>query len=305
VIALLDDVHFFSDEEYSNLWKIVAATEDHGYLLAVSDGSVKSHDMSFGWILTTSTGDRLAAAAAGPCNGRGNSLRAEGAGMLSATMFIALITKYLEIEQMRIVFISDNSELIRRLKVHKHYDEPYPNETLKSEFDVTEQIYRTKELYGIDATYRWVRGHQDKHTAYSDLPLEVQLNGDADKFVGDFQIEKGKFRPMVFLLPSCDAMLSIRGISITSNYRRQLMRAYVEPKYIQYLQYRFSWSNATIEIIAWKCLSLAIQRIDRDVLITKVCNNLLPAAKTLYKMRYQHHDTCILCHNQETRDHII
>jgi hypothetical protein len=304
VIALLDDVHFFSDDGYSNLWEIVAAIEEHGYLLAVSDGSVKSHDMSFGWILSTPTGDRLAAAA-GPCNGRGNSLRAEGAGMLSVTMFIALITKYLEIEQMRIVFISDNSELIRRLQAHKHYKEPYPNETLKSEFDVTEQIYRTTEIYGINATYKWVRGHQDKHTEYDDLPLEAQLNVDADKFAGDFQIAKGKFRPMVFLLPSCDAMLSIRGISITSNYRRQLIRAYVEPEYIQYLQYRFSWSKEIIEVIAWKCLSLAIRRIDRDVLITKVCNDLLPTAETLYKMRYQHYDTCILCHNQETRDHII
>jgi hypothetical protein len=58
--------------------------------------------------------------------------------MLSVTMFIALIKHYLKIETMKILFISDNSELIRRLKVHKHYDEPFPNETLKSEFDVTE-----------------------------------------------------------------------------------------------------------------------------------------------------------------------
>jgi hypothetical protein len=148
VIALLEDVYFFSDDGYSNLWEIVAAVEEHRHLLAVSDGSVKSHDMSFGWILATPTGKRLAAAA-GPCNGRGNSLRAEGAGMLSVTMFLALMTKYLEISQMKIVFISDNSELIRRLQVHKHYDEPYPNETLKSEFDVTEQIYKTTTIYGI------------------------------------------------------------------------------------------------------------------------------------------------------------
>jgi hypothetical protein len=140
--TLLQDVHFFSDDGYSNLWEIVHKLEEHGYLLAVSDGSVKFHDMSFGWILATPNGKRLAAAA-GPCNRRGNSLRAEGAGMLSVTMFIALIKHYLEIEIMKIVFISDNSELIRRLKVHKQYDEPYPNETLKSEFDVTEQIYRT------------------------------------------------------------------------------------------------------------------------------------------------------------------
>jgi hypothetical protein len=138
-----------------------------------------------------------------------------------------------------------------------------------------------------------------------DLPLEAQLNVDTDKFAGDFQIAKGKFRPLIFLLPSCDTMLSIRGISITSNYRKQLIRAYIELKYIQYVQCRFSWPNDIIEVIAWKCLSLAIQRIDRDVLITKVCNDLLPTADTLCRTRYQYHDTCILCHNHETRDRII
>jgi hypothetical protein len=76
----------------------------------------------------------------------------------------------------------------------------------------------------------------------------------------------------------------------------------MEPEYMQYLQYQFGWPNETIEIIAWKCLS---QRINRDVLITKVCNDLLPTADTLCKMRYQNHDTCILCHQHETRDHSI
>jgi hypothetical protein len=54
--------------------------------------------MSFGWILATPTGKRLAATA-GPCNGRGNSLRAEGAGRLSVTMFIALIKHHLKLKQ--------------------------------------------------------------------------------------------------------------------------------------------------------------------------------------------------------------
>jgi hypothetical protein len=90
VETLLQDVHFFSDDGYSNLWEIVHELEEHGCLLAVSDESVQFHDMSFGWILAKPTGKRLAAAA-GPCNGRGNSLRAEGAGMLSVTMFISLV----------------------------------------------------------------------------------------------------------------------------------------------------------------------------------------------------------------------
>jgi hypothetical protein len=72
VESLLQDVHFFLDDGYSNLWEIVYKLEENGYLLAVSDGSVKFHDMTFWWILATPTGKRLAAAAR-PCNGRGNS----------------------------------------------------------------------------------------------------------------------------------------------------------------------------------------------------------------------------------------
>jgi hypothetical protein len=124
---------------------------------------------------------------------------------------------------------------------------------------------------------------------------------DADKYAGDFQLANRKFRSLVSLLPSCDAMLSIRGISVTSNYRKRLIRAYVELEYIQYLQYRFKWPNETIEIIAWKCFSLALQQINRDVLITKLCNDLLLPATTLCKMKYQHHDTFILCHQQRNK----
>jgi len=100
-------------------------------------------------------------------------------------------------------------------------------------------------------------------------------------------------------------MLAIRGVSVTSNYRKQLIRAYVEPEYMQYLQYRFGWSDTTISSIAWKSFKLAVNRIRRDVLITKVCNDLLPTAEALCKRKYQSHDKCVLCQRQETRNHII
>jgi hypothetical protein len=81
-----------------------------------------------------------------------------------------------------------------------------------------------------------VEGHQDDNAIYDDLPLEAQLNIDADELAGIFQQRSGKSRPIVHMLPSCPAMLLIQGISITSNCRKQLIRASVEPTYIQYLQ---------------------------------------------------------------------
>jgi hypothetical protein len=111
--------------------------------------------------------------AAGPCNGRGNSLRAEGAGMLSVTLFLAILIKYLKMTSLNVVCIADNAELIRRCNAHKQYNEPYPNETLQSEFDVTEQIYKTQTEYNINATFKWVKGHQDKRIQKEDLPLKA------------------------------------------------------------------------------------------------------------------------------------
>ena len=305
VQALLVDVHFYTTNDgRPDLYAILADHDKHGHLMCVSDGSVIFHDMSFGWTLATPDGKRIVGSK-GPCNGRGNSLRAEAAGMLSATMFLSILCNYLDVPAFHVVCISDNAELIRRCKAHLHYKEPFPNETLKSEYDVTEQIYRTQAAHNIKATFYWVKGHQDNNKNYDELPLEAQLNIDADELAGKFQDEYGKFRPLVHVLPSCPAMLAIRGISITSNYRKQLIRAYVEPQYIRHLQYKFQWSDDTIEAIAWKCLALAIQRIRRNVLITKVCNDLLPTSVTLYKMKYQHHDTCILCKQRETRDHLL
>jgi hypothetical protein len=107
--------------------------------------------LDFGWVLATPQGTRLIGSK-GTCNGRRNSLRAEGAGMLSGTLFLSIFSEYFD-QSFKIVFISDNAELIRRMNAHKNYQEPFPNETLRSEFDVTEQIYKTQTASKIIPTY--------------------------------------------------------------------------------------------------------------------------------------------------------
>jgi hypothetical protein len=72
----------------------------------------------------------------------------------------------MNIETMKVLLISDNSELIRRLKVNKHYDEPFPNETLKSEFDVTEQIYRKQQQHMVYNLFT---------SGFEDIKIKIQL----------------------------------------------------------------------------------------------------------------------------------
>lgn len=77
------------------------------------------------------------------------------------------------------------------------------------------------------------------------------------------------------------------------------------PRYAVHLQEKFGWSTPTTEIIAWKSLSVGIKRIAREVLVTKVCNDIMPTSVSLKKRRYQSNEQCCLCTRQKTRDHII
>ena len=75
--------------------------------------------------------------------------------------------------------------------------------------------------------------------------------------------------------------------------------------FMEYIQRKNEWEDNTIQDIAWKSLSLAAQRIHNSVLLTKVCNDILPTASTLQKWNYQDTDECVLCHQHEDRDHLI
>ena len=94
------------------------------------------------------------------------SLRSEGAGMLAITVLISLVLTFISHPSIDLVCVSYNQELINRMNKHSSYEHPFPNETTRSEFDITEQIFRTMRAYNISAKYKWVQGHQDDKTPY-------------------------------------------------------------------------------------------------------------------------------------------
>ena len=125
------------------------------------------------------------------------------------------------------------------MKDHKEYHFPFPNETTKSEFDITEQIFCTTKAYNISADCNWVRDHQDRDKEYHKLDTCARLNDDADRLAGEYQIHKETFRSLAPILPSCPAMVSILGISVISNIFKNLIRAYTEPQFMGYLQTKY------------------------------------------------------------------
>ena len=51
--------------------------------------------------------------------------------------------------------------------------------------DLGEAFFVTQKENNIRARFKWVKGHQDNKTRYKNLPLEAQLNVDADELAQD------------------------------------------------------------------------------------------------------------------------
>ena len=145
----------------------------------------------------------------------------------------------------RVKFIADNQSLITRETQYQGYEDPYPNFTLKAEFDLTEQIYETINEADIQASFQHIKGHQDDYTEYNWLSFEAQLNVQADRLAEEFY-GKTNFQPTVPILPACPAVLEINTIIITNDFRNQLQQAGTEPAYSEYLKQKFDWSPVVI-----------------------------------------------------------
>ena len=96
---LVEFVQFSPDPKKQNnidttINDVLTARNKEGYLVAVSDGSIKQiHQMIFDWVLESAEGQHLAKSCSG-CDGRGNSLCAEAVGMLSISIFVVLMAKH-------------------------------------------------------------------------------------------------------------------------------------------------------------------------------------------------------------------
>ena len=194
-------------------------------LYVVSDGSATDNRMTFGWILSAARGQRLASSH-GSCAGQPSSLRAEASGMLSSLLFIMILQSQYNcvFHQDKLGFMADNLELITRLNDHCRYTKPYPNTSLGAEFDLTKQIHLLHTEHQLPSTFRHVKGHQDRTTEYSKLDLPAQLHCDADKLAGRYYYHPDAvFYNHVDLLPSCPAILTIKDIDVTSQYKKQLI----------------------------------------------------------------------------------
>jgi hypothetical protein len=221
-------------------------------LLTMSDGSDDAGAMTFGWILSLPNGRRLARCSGLAYGPYGSSFRAKGYGFLSVLHFLVRIQEFCDQQPTwRIQMMTDNQGLLTRVETSLPFVDPFPNCTLQANWDVTNKIITSLRQLSKTPTFLHVKGHQDDGAAHDTLPLNAQLNVDADEEAGIYQHTFPSQRPIVPRLPSNRAQLHIAGKVVPSNLKKRIREAFTLLTYLLYLQERFTWSNQCIATVDW------------------------------------------------------
>jgi hypothetical protein len=196
----------------------------------------------------------------------------------------------------------DNDPLVKRVEAARPYDQCFPNVTLEADWDVVNMIVRTIHQSSCNIILQHVKGHQDDKKSYDDLPLDAQLNCDADYEAVYFQTVHANYRPLVPRIPLNLAQLHIDGATINSGYKTAIRNAYSEPALRASIQSSNSWTAETMQSINFQSHKQALDRMSsRHIQLVKLCHDILPTAKITHRYNPIASKLCPLC-KSETED---
>lgn len=281
-------------------------------LYEVSDGSMNNQSLSFGWVLGTRDGRKLAWGK-GPGYGTDTSHRAEGWGKLAAAKFLYHLSKFTSTsypDTTRIISYADNKGLISTLQQRLRYTTTYPNITLKPDWDLTEEIYQTFTSSGInDITFSWVKGHQDKAKPIHELSVEAQFNIHADSLATEYMQSNSRHRPISPITNSARCSLTIKRNTIHGHYTEAIRDAASLPELYGYLRRKHQWTKDTFQTISWPWFTRAAKSYTHtDNHLMKLVHDQLPTRYTKCKKTGQSWipETCRFCELEpETFEHLL
>jgi hypothetical protein len=275
-------------------------------LLMVSDGSEASSTMTFGWALCLNDGTRLAYCA-GPAFGRGSSHRAEATGMLSGARFLYHLTLFCDQPILRpTTFTSDNKGLLTRITQRSAYAYNYATATLAPDWDLIDKLHSSLAHFTLPTPFTHVLGHQDEKQKYADLPLDAQLNVDADHEAGNFQWNHPPtVHDKVPLTSTTHVHLHIKHCTITGHYRHHICIAASTDEFFQQCREIHEWTPAVFALIDLPAFRSAVHNNpNRHIHTFKFLHGVLPTQKTK-SVWYGGNPCCPVCLEDDTQAHFF
>ena len=283
-----------------------------------SDGSVRYHtEGSFGWVISSEHGERVAQGKGPVRSPRPTSYRAEASGLLSLLRFLLRASEFTSmVDPWKGTIVTDSYRVLKTLgggdvdpqdaldKPIKIDGDKVVLDVLCPEWDLLIEIQHAL-IHLPEMTLQFIKGHQDAKTPYAQLPLDAQLNCDADHIAGEYQDQYGGNRPILLMSPCTQVLIHLPEGSITGKFANALRTAYCGPPLLNHMKARYKWSDATADSINWDAHGTCLGRtIARGSHYTKMVHENLPTHSWLNKMD-KGIRVCPCCpEKQEDRDHI-
>ena len=87
-----------------------------------------------------------------------------------------------------------------------------------------------------------------------------QLNVDANKLAGDYNLKFGKCRPFALMFPSTRAHLQLPDGTVISFYSDVMAHEATAKPLLEYISTKNAWGSHTLHSIHWPSHAMAIQR---------------------------------------------
>jgi hypothetical protein len=175
--------------EWENTYQDTANIISTQQFLVASNGASDptTGTAAFGWILADANRKTLIKCA-GPVYGlTPSSYQAKAYGVLSPTRMIHHLLSYHQLQNLHpYIHYCDNKSIVGHTEHCMDLKDWYPNDCLKSDWDVLQQITESFRKALLVPAVEHVKSHQDNNKEYDKLPLKAQLNCQADWAAGDY-----------------------------------------------------------------------------------------------------------------------
>ena len=186
---------------------------------------------------------------------------------------------------------------------------------MKNDSDAIYEIAAVEKAAGLTFKGNWVKGHQDEHVEYTELPVEAKLNVLADELAtAALRTHMERDTPLPMLpLPNTNVYLcTVEGGMVTSQEKRLIQQRLPETEMRDFIMDKYDWSIATWKQINWEAFRIARNAVqpgragrpEMEKFVIKWTSKWLAVGRRT--SRYSGtDDVCPLCKAEEDYDHLV
>lgn len=279
-------------------------------ILLVSDGGAAYKCGSYGWVLGTKTGRRIARGSGTVFGYDPKSYRAEISGSRAGLLFISHAMVYCNAGAFPTGCLSvycDNSGFVTKIATLREYSLALTAHCLDAEWDLLASVIELLANFPTPPSFEHIQGHQDRHRDYDSLDVISQMNVDADALASSELAEYGMIHPIVPFDPTSLVLLHIGGRTVTHNIEAAVRDQLFLGPLRSYYCARFRWSAEIYDSIDWDAYAMAYSHHSRSrKFFHQFGWKKLPCGGRIHARESRFDDRCPSClQPDESDDHLF